>query len=95
MRHFRTAPRAVEGLHAAAHQVHVKGPVKPTAVCHYGTCGVQAAGVLTGGNRETYTKTHMASCEENEGIILNETLDLRQYCVIIKVNLSMNLIRFL
>lgn len=34
VRHFRATSRAVEGLQAATHEVHIKGTIYATAVCH-------------------------------------------------------------
>lgn len=48
MKHFRATSGAVEGLEAAAHEVHIKGSVDATAVGHNGDSGFQAAGARLG-----------------------------------------------
>lgn len=43
VRHFRASSRAVEGLEAAAHEVHIKGTIDATAVSHNRDSRFQAA----------------------------------------------------
>lgn len=57
MKHFRATSGAVEGLEAAAHEVHIKGSVDATAVGHNGDSGFLAAGALLGWDREAWWKT--------------------------------------
>lgn len=72
VRHFRLTSRAVEGLEAATHEVHIKGTVDATAFSHNGDSWLQAARAFVWWHGEAWWKTDRRTSSQNVHRGLND-----------------------